>query len=60
MRKKQGQSNVSNNVLPSVVSVQSPQQLTTTSSSSLYLESKASNASSGFAEDGMTNVHNSK
>lgn len=46
--------------LPSVVSGQPPQR-PTESPSSLQLESKGSNASSGFAEDEVTaNIHNSK
>ena len=46
--------------LPSVVSGQPPQP-PTESPLSFQLESKGSNASSGFAEDEVTtNIHNSK
>jgi len=57
---KEQNNNVTNNrVLPSVLTGQQPQP--TTSSSGFNLESKGSNASSGFAEDEVTtNVHNSK
>jgi len=49
-----------NRTLPSVVSGQPP-QTPTESPSSLQLESKGSNASSGFAEDEVTaNIQNSK